>query len=269
MISNKLIWMRHITPRIRGKGFIFRCIDRYFGPFPAEVEGGFKIPVYSSSLQDKILLSSDSHLAAGHPLHQILTSLKEGEVFLDIGANIGLFSLIASRKVGNSGLVIAIEPSRREFVRLLTSIEWNNAANIIPFKIAASDKQGFEKLSIATEHSGRNSFSLENCGDHRAKFEVVPSLPIDRLIDCCASGKEVAACKIDVEGFEMKVLSGMSMLLRKKKIRTLCVEIDLGLLSNANSSKTEIYNFMQNFGYTPTVLSLDQHFDEVFIRKVS
>jgi len=264
MVGNHLLALRHRTPRIRGKGAIFRLLDRRLGPFRATTKEGILLPVYSSSLQDEFLIKVDSGQMAEHPLHARIDNLKDGDVFLDVGANIGFYSLLASRKVGKTGLVISLEPSLREFGRFLTTLRWNGATNVMPFKAAASEEPGLVALSVPREHTGRNSIIRRNCGEESIESEVVPTVAIDDLMRCCAPHRRIALCKIDVEGFEMAVLRGMNELLAGQMIRCLCVEVDSVLLENAGSSRSELYNFMQEKHYLPRVQSSSTHFDEVF-----
>ena len=66
--------------------------------------------------------------------------LKEGDIFLDIGANVGLFSLYAAKKVGSTGSVIAFEPAYDTYNRLLENCELNKLSNVRPFKLGLSKK---------------------------------------------------------------------------------------------------------------------------------
>ena len=68
--------------------------------------------------------------------------LNEGDVFVDIGANVGLFSLIASQKVGASGMVISFEPTPVTFERLQENINLNHLKNIDARRVALSDQAG-------------------------------------------------------------------------------------------------------------------------------
>ncbi len=241
MLGNWLLRLRHKTPRLRGKGAFFRALDGHFGPFRAEAGQACVLPVYSSSLQDELLVNADSRSSAGHPIHDLFNRLGEGDVFLDIGANTGLFSVLASRKVGQSGAVVALEPSRREFDRLLKTLQWNDCRNVQPFKLAAADAAGRLSLSIASEHSGRNSIWLENSGECETTTEAVHAVRVDSLIQCILPDREIALCKMDIEGSEVRAIVGMANLFARRLIRCVCIEVDVALLANAGSSKNELY----------------------------
>jgi FkbM family methyltransferase len=79
----------------------------------------------------------------------IKQTLREGDIFIDVGANWGYFTCLSSKIVGDTGLVIAIEPIRATFLKLLNTIDRNKLFNVICFNVALSDVAGklvdFEK----------------------------------------------------------------------------------------------------------------------------
>jgi FkbM family methyltransferase len=75
--------------------------------------------------------------------------LKENDIVLDLGASTGDFCIIASRKVGNSGRVIAVEPDIENYKLLKSNIERNNCKNILPVNIAVGTDDNTEKEIIA------------------------------------------------------------------------------------------------------------------------
>jgi FkbM family methyltransferase len=224
---------------------------------------GCILPVFASSLQDELLVNADSRDTT-HPIHELIGGLRDGDVFLDVGANIGLFSVLASRRVGPGGAVVALEPSRREFQRLLKTLEWNNCGNVQPLQLAASHAADRLALSIASEHSGRNSICFRNCGDGDAFSQAAQAVRLDRLFDCLLPDQQIALCKIDIEGGEVAALKGMAGLLSRKLVRHFCIEVDEALLANAGSSAGELYHFMDQHGYVPRFRADLPHYDEVF-----
>lgn len=75
---------------------------------------------------------------------------------LDVGANTGYFSLLAARLVGSEGLVIALEPSQREFQRLLANMQLNHANNVLALNLASGDRLGVSRLTVEPDHTGLN-----------------------------------------------------------------------------------------------------------------
>lgn len=134
--------------------------------------------------------------------------LKEGDTFVDIGANIGYFSLLASRLVGRKGTVVSIEASPFIFGTFEDMIALNGATNIRAVNVAVSDREGTLPIYLAD----KSNIGATTTTPHRVDggtpktFECeVSAKPIDRILtsDEIASARLV---KIDVEGAEVEVL---------------------------------------------------------------
>ena len=189
-----------------------------------------------------------------------IDKLKEGDVFVDIGANIGYFSFYAAKKVGSRGKVYAFEPSDREYERLLKGIEKNQLTNILTYNLALSDHTGVVKLMIEPFHTGLNAMASEETNSSKS----VVTKPCDTL-DHVMNGAEIELVKLDVEGAEHLVLKGAERLLTSKKIKKLVVEITPGFLQKFGSSKQELFGLMNAAGYSSTINSEALQYDEVFV----
>jgi FkbM family methyltransferase len=136
-------------------------------------------------------------------------NLMEGMTFVDVGAHVGCYAIFASTKVGSTGRVIAIEPSRREADRLVTNIELNDQSNVTQVVAALSDTNGTASLHVAQdEHSGHNSlgtFLHEDVVEFRV--ESVATMTLDQLVQDHRLDR-VDVVKLDVEGWERTVLNG-------------------------------------------------------------
>jgi len=125
-----------------------------------------------------------------------------GSTFVDVGANIGWYTLIGSKMVGLTGKVVAIEPEPKNFVLLQKNVKDNNLTNAIMINAALSDINGYEWLnlsSLPTEHSIMSTSSSHNIR--------VPSERLDDLLNKLKIS-HVDFLKIDVEDAEMRVLRG-------------------------------------------------------------
>ncbi len=127
--------------------------------------------------------------------------LKNGDVFLDIGANIGGYSLWASKFIGN-GKVLAFEPQPKVFARLKTNAELNPELNILPMQIAIGAEESEMQLGMNALNDGEGSLAKTNNSSEFIMVKVRPLLNV--LNDEKVSS--VSALKIDVEGFEETVL---------------------------------------------------------------
>lgn len=133
--------------------------------------------------------------------------LKPGSLFVDVGANVGLFSLLAARIVGPSGRVVAIEPAPAAAQALRATVDANGLGTIVSVKeIAAGAEQGLGTLSVA-QNSTHSSLVA---GDGAATNVVATIAPLDDALD----GMLPDMVKIDVEGFEANVIEGMKAIFR-------------------------------------------------------
>lgn len=143
----------------------------------------------------------------------IKENLKEGQTFLDIGASVGYYTLIASRLVGPKGKVFSFEPSKESLDLLDKNISANNASNVKVFPFALSDSNSDSKL-YKGKAPGQNSLSGEG------EFEEIRSVVFDELEEKIIPD----FIKIDVEGHQLRVLKGMEKTLNTK--REICVIVE-------------------------------------------
>ena len=142
--------------------------------------------------------------------HWVGWRLKEGDVFVDIGANIGYYTLLASRLVGKTGRVIAIEVSPTTFRQLTKNVQRSGAANIELLNIAVSDVLG--KLKVYRAPSGNIGKTGVFQRDGFMYEAEVEAAPLSKLISP-GTMRRVRLIKIDVEGSEGAVITGMEPLL--------------------------------------------------------
>jgi FkbM family methyltransferase len=128
--------------------------------------------------------------------------LKNGMVAVDVGANVGAFSLLASRLVGRDGKVLALEPVPENYRCLCRTLGLNRLANVAPFELAIGDTRGSLRLSLS-DNPGGHSAVLDRGDQH---IEV----PMATLDEVCAEQEleRLDFLKIDVEGFEPEVVRG-------------------------------------------------------------
>jgi FkbM family methyltransferase len=137
--------------------------------------------------------------------------LAPGDCFLDVGANIGYFSVLAARRVGETGSVIAVEPSPTVFPLLEESARLNDAGAAVRLVNAAAGS-GVGSIPIYSGPSHNIGLTTTVAERGFALEGVVQSLPLDAIL----RPEEKAALrmiKIDVEGREPEVLRGMGRLI--------------------------------------------------------
>jgi FkbM family methyltransferase len=264
MFGFLLFLARKALPDFPGRQRLLAFADRCFGPFTMTTREGVRLQSYSASFMDAMLLDDDRSL-----MTEELARLEPGDVFVDVGANIGLYSILAARRIGATGRVLAFEPSSREFTRLLANLEMNGARAVTPFSVALSSAPGFLELHVAPTHTGLNTLRVSDATAHAfrdARAQTVGVLRFDEAIAPLLDGKRVKLMKIDVEGAEMEVLLGMETSLAAGLFERVVVEITPKFLAAFRRTKEGLYQLMERHGYRPTHSSDEWQYDEVFVR---
>jgi FkbM family methyltransferase len=176
--------------------------------------------------------------------------LEKGMTFIDVGANMGVYAMFASRLVGDSGTVVALEPSTRDFQRLAFHVGLNNLERVRCFHVAASDDNGQASLKVATnQHSGHNTFGTFAWPNiELAAEEIVQTRRLDALVSEQRL-ERVDLIKIDVEGHELRVLNGAVETLARFRPRIL-LEVFNDALRAQGATAAEVVAFLREKGYT-------------------
>jgi FkbM family methyltransferase len=175
--------------------------------------------------------------------------LKPGMTFVDAGANMGLYTLFAARKVGDAGRVLAIEPSQRELGILRANLDLNGLTNVTVAPVALSDRATELELMVAPlQKSGHNTlgsaFGHGTALDHRERVQTV------RLDELVREHKltRVDVLKMDIEGGEEAALLGARETLREHRPVVL-MELSQRMLQHQNSSEARVLSFFAELGY--------------------
>jgi FkbM family methyltransferase len=179
----------------------------------------------------------------------IAQRLNPGDTFVDVGANIGYFSLLASRLVGPSGHVVAIEASPRIFSKLERNLALNGVRNVRSLNIAVSDRDGDLPLYEApAENLGMTSV-VGHPG--RLPTGTIRATPLAAIL----SDEEIARTKlfkIDVEGAEWLVMSGFAASLpRTRPDVEFVVEISPSRLDLMQRNADDILEIFRKAGFNP------------------
>lgn len=139
--------------------------------------------------------------------------LSTGKIFVDVGANFGIYTVVASRLVGKTGQVIAFEPTAQTFDVLRRNVAVNKFKNVLTFPAALTDKPGTGWIYYGTDPV-RNSLGEDPCCQGGGEEVVVESL--DHVLRQ-AGVDHVDVIKIDAEGAEELVLRGAANLLSSQR----------------------------------------------------
>lgn len=143
--------------------------------------------------------------------------LKQGDVFFDVGANGGIFTILAAKKVGAAGHVYAFEPGTDEVELLRRNVALNQLKNVTIVETAVGNQVGETDFGIS-EDGAMNSLAKTNHPEQKImRWNRVEIITLDEYVRKCGIGK-VDMIKIDVEGAEKLVLSGAKGILKDHKI---------------------------------------------------
>jgi len=218
----------------------------------AVADGSVKILLDYSNVSQKFI---GSHLERGVAYEAelfalMLKKLKRGDTFLDIGAHVGFFSMIAARLVGESGSVYSFEMNPENYSRLMTNAGLNDFKNIRPHNWAVSDDSKPIYFWVNKDNDGGHS--LWDCGKHsfNEKSRVLPQKMASYSIalDHYNSLGKVDFIKMDVEGSEVLALNGMIELL-KKNLPIVALEINNFGLAQMGHKYQDIRTIMNEIGY--------------------
>lgn len=165
--------------------------------------------------------------------------IKPGMNIVDVGANIGLLSMTFARLAGPSGHVFAFEPESELFATLELNCRNNGFKNISCFNMALGAKTGTSLLFVSDLHRGDNRMFGAETSSRKTR-----EVNISRLDDIIKD-QHVDFVKIDVQGYEMRVLQGMERLIsRSPKLRVMFEFWPKGLLE-AGTKPEELLRYFR------------------------
>jgi FkbM family methyltransferase len=182
--------------------------------------------------------------------------LQPGMTFLDIGANEGIYSVFAARRVGAEGTVWAFEPSRRELDRLRCNLELNGL-KVRVFPLALADSAGHADLRVAGyEHEGQNTLgAFAYTGVELARTEPVDLMRLDDVVEQNPLGR-LDAIKVDVEGAELRLFQGATATLRRFR-PVLLFEVSDAALRLQGASCEALFDHLRSQQYD--LYAFDRH----------
>ena len=182
----------------------------------------------------------------------ISDNLSQGDIFVDVGANIGYYSCMAANIVGDTGTVHAIEASPKIFLLLCNNISLNKANNIQSHNIAVSNQQGFLSIYAGKKSNiGQTTTRIENSSEYKLIKET--EIQADTLDNIIGINDLINAriIKIDVEGAEWQVLQGIENIIPHLSHRTeIVIEISPVSLLKQGIHPQQIIKIFLNSGYS-------------------
>lgn len=237
------IWRRIIDPYIARVSYDFESSTLFGGKIAGNTEDMLQRYIYYFGIWEPNLT------------HWMQRRLASGDTFIDVGANIGYFSLLDSRLAGNEGSVVSIEASPNIFKYLKNNIFINQISNIRAVNLAVADKK--KVVSVYRGPLGDiGQTNIIGFGSIEQECEI-EALP---LVDILTEDemKNARLIKIDVEGSEWSVVHGLT------SIFDLCcpdlefvIEINSYRLSKQDKSSEEIFHIFSEHGFNAYILDDD------------
>jgi FkbM family methyltransferase len=210
----------------------------------------FKFPSLDGffNLEDPRFLAVGKEVTQGD-IYRILSHfINEGDTFVDVGANQGAFSLIASSLVGASGLIVSIEPQPLLAHNISKSLEYKKTCRFQVHQMAVGDHNGTIDLLIPRSYSGTAGIYPGHSGVERHTKLKVPIKRFDDAVNWNSFPGQVFV-KLDIEGSELAFLKGAQKMMTTRK-PVLFMEINPFTLCASKTDKDELVAVLMNYGYS-------------------
>jgi FkbM family methyltransferase len=179
--------------------------------------------------------------------------LKPAMTFVDVGAHVGYYAVLAGRLLGPRGLVLAFEPNPRNY-ELLTANVWRNGlANVVCFPWALSDEAGFTPLYLSPDNSGDHRIYAHEQGRPSV---LVRTAALDGIL---AIRPPIDVMKIDVQGVEEAVLRGAAATIAASPGLTLVLEYGPAELRAAGGDERALLAHYRSLGFSIAVQHSNEH----------
>jgi FkbM family methyltransferase len=174
--------------------------------------------------------------------------LNQGDVALDIGANVGYLSALFASRVNSLGKVISVEASPETFKHLEKTVQVLSLNQIYLENSCVTDTEGFVEFMVACDQSSwfgdvSQSLKINPQEEKLYKKERVKAVTIDSLINKYGLNNEISLVKIDIEGAEPLALKGASLLFTQENLPLFIIEVNRVTLANFDFDPTEILKF--------------------------
>ena len=174
--------------------------------------------------------------------HLLRKLTEKGMQVVDIGAKIGLYTLLFAKQVGSAGRVFAFEPEPDLFSALCDNCATNAAVNVSPFQIAAGNSNGRAKFQRSILNSGDNRLGETKIDLNAIEVEVA------RLDDVLPI-RTVQFIKLDVQGHELTAMAGMQEVIASSPDVRVFFEFCPGGLRAANTPPESLLGFFRERGF--------------------
>jgi|SaaInlStandDraft_2_1057019.scaffolds.fasta_scaffold50577_1 FkbM family methyltransferase len=214
---------------------------------PVDIGNGLKMYFdYTNPRLSHIVYDDD--IEEGKSKQAFLDLIDDGDIVIDVGANIGEYSLIAAQKVKEHGKVISIEPLKETAQTLTKHFQLNNFTNYeVITKVIGNETK---KVNLYKQMAGGTMGFVDSTliGRKFEKVDEVEMTTIDEILST-RNIENVKIMKIDIEGYEFELLKGAKNSLQNKKIENMMIEVHINYLKEKGISEKQFYDYLTKQGY--------------------
>ncbi|MCO6416055.1 FkbM family methyltransferase [Siccirubricoccus sp. KC 17139] len=250
------VWLpgRPVLTALRASHWLYACMSKQ--PQVVDLAEGVKV-----KLAPKLMSHGSTSIfmkrAEYEPeLRYIARFAEVGSTAVDVGANIGIYTLFLSRYLGPSGHVFAFEPSEISYPELVENLTRNQVTNVTASRLALSDRAG--TAALFQINGSPVNFSLAE--EAHTDTETVSVTMLDAFLQ--EPPTRLSFMKIDVEGFEYRVLQGARNTLERHR-PTVMFEVSDSAMARANTDRAALENFFRRLGYRLFVFDEDGGLQEL------
>lgn len=168
--------------------------------------------------------------------------IKEGMTVLDLGANIGIYTMKLARLVGQTGKVWAFEPDKNNYSLLTKNVNANKYNNVTLVNKAVTDKTGIGKLFISEENKGDHRIFS---GEEQRKSTDIETIALNDLFP----NEKIDFIKMDIQGAEYLALIGMSKLIQRNEDLIILSEFAPSWIKNSGFSPQQFLDKITDLGF--------------------
>lgn len=191
----------------------------------------------------------------------LLSVLRPGDRFVDVGGHIGYFSVIASQVVGAEGRVFTFEPAPANYTRLVRHLTLNACDNVVPLHLAASGAACGVTLHLNSDNDGGHALWDVRQHPLNARSRATPQAHATwavRLADVVGR-VPVRAIKLDIEGAELDALRGAEpLLVGDDSVPFIIAEINRSALHALGASEEALRAYMLDCGYDTWLMRVEE-----------
>jgi len=243
MLYQRLIEFVLRSRSFPGQSRVVNALLRWSAPHPSRLKPqGMQVWLDPSEWLQRDIM----RLGGTEPFTTLLIErlLKKGDLYLDVGAHIGVMTLVARQRVGCTGHVIAIEPQPYNCDRILENWLLNGYSNLSLYAAAASDLDSTVSFALQPK-TDRARLCITSEVDNNSPKVFVQTIRLDsipRLKNC----HSVKLLKVDVEGHELAVLRGLGSSIGS--VRNVILEL-LGPVASIGEQHREIIQLLRHSGF--------------------